>query len=164
MAECSFDVVSRIDMQEVGNAVHQAEKEIRTRYDFKGSRSSIALEADSITITADDEFRRKAVQEVLEGKLVKRGVSLKALTYGKVVEASHNTVRQEVSLTKGIAVEKARDIVRAVKEMKRKGIQTSIQGDEVRVSGKSRDDLQEIIAALRAADFGIPLQFTNYRG
>lgn len=164
MPECSFDVVSKLDMQEVGNAIHQAEKEIRTRYDFKDSKVSITLAEGKITLEAEDEFRRKAVQDVLEGKLVKRGVALKALVYGKVVEASHKSVRQEVDLQQGIAIEKARDVVKAIKELKKKSVQASIQGDQVRVTGKSRDDLQEIIQMLRSHDFGVPLQFTNYRG
>ena len=164
MPENSFDVVSRFDMQEVQNAVHQAEKEIRTRYDFKGSKSTITLEPEKIVIVADDEFKRKAVQEVLESKLVKRGVPLKALTYGKPVEASHATIRQEVELQQGIATDKAKEIVKAIKDAKKKGVQASIQGDQVRITGKSRDDLQSVIALLKSLDFGIALQFTNYRG
>ena len=161
--ENSFDIVSKVDMQEVQNAVHQSEKEIRTRYDFKGSSARISLDNDVITIQADDEFRRKAVQEILEGKLVKRGVPIKALDYGKVIEASHNSVRQEVTLQQGVPVEKAREIVKSIKGLKRK-VQAAIQGDQVRVTGKSRDDLQEVMAHLRAQDFGIDMQFTNYRG
>ena len=159
----SFDIVSRIELPEVANAVHQATKEIRTRYDFKGSKSTITLEDEKIVIVADDEFKRKAVQEVLEGKLVKRGVPLKALEYGKVTEASHATVRQEVSLQQGIPIEKARAIVKAIKDLKKKSVQASIQGDQVRVTGKSRDDLQDVIASLKSQDFDIDMQFTNYR-
>ncbi|MFN7974473.1 MAG: YajQ family cyclic di-GMP-binding protein [Acidobacteriota bacterium] len=164
MSESSFDIVSKIDMQEVQNALHQTEKEIRARYDFKGSRSSVALAEDKIVLTADDEFKRKAVQDILEGKLVKRGVSLKNLVYGKVIEASHNTVRQEVTLMQGIPVEKAREIVKHVKDMKMRSVQVAIQGEQLRVSSKSRDDLQTVIAAIRSRDFAIDLQFTNYRG
>jgi uncharacterized protein YajQ (UPF0234 family) len=164
MPECSFDVVSRLDMQEVQNAVHQTEKEIRTRYDFKDSKSSVSVAEGKLVIVADDEFRRKSVQDILETKLVKRGVSIKALVYGKVVEASHQSVRQDVELQQGIATEKAREIVKFVKDLKKKSVQPSIQGDQVRVTGKSRDDLQAVIAALKGKDFGVPLQFTNYRG
>lgn len=163
---CSFDIQSRLDMQEVQNAVHQALKEIQTRYDFKGTKCSITLDQTEgkITLEAEDEFRRKAVQEVLEGKLVKRKVSTRALEYGKPIEASHNSLRQEITLVQGVAIEKARAIVKSIKDMKRKSVQASIQGDELRVTGKSRDDLQEVIAHLRGQDFGIELQFTNYRG
>lgn len=163
---CSFDIQSRLDMQEVQNAVHQAVKEIQTRYDFKGSPCSITLDqtAGKITLEAEDEFKRKAVQEVLEAKLVRRKVSTRALEYGKVIEASHKSVRQEVTLIQGIPIEKARAIVKSIKDMKKKSVQASIQGDELRVTGKSRDDLQEVITHLRSQDFGVELQFTNYRG
>ncbi len=163
MPENSFDIVSRIDLQEVNNAIQQALKEIHTRYDLKDSKSSIALEGkDAIVLSSVDEFKLKAVNDVFQGKLVKRGVPLKGLTYAAVEPAAGSTVRQKISLQQGIPIEKARDIVKLIKNSKKK-VQASIQGDLVRVSGKDRDTLQEIIALLRQQDFGIDMQFTNYR-
>jgi len=160
----SFDISSEVDMQEVLNAANQARKEIKTRYDFKESRSSIDLDGTTIKLISDDEFKMKAVREILEGRLAKRGVSLKALIPGKIVEASHQTVRQEITLQQGIPIEKAREITKTIKGYKKKSVQASIQGDKVRVTGKSRDLLQEVIGLLRSKDFGIDLDFGNYRG
>lgn len=159
----SFDIVSKVDVQEVRNAIDQASKEIHTRFDLKNSHSEIRLEgSDTIQLASADEYKLKAVTEILEQKLVKRGVSLKALTFGKVEQASGSTVRQKITLQQGIASEKAKEIVRVVKDSKKKA-QASIQGDTVRISGKDRDTLQEIIALLKGHDFGIDMQFTNYR-
>lgn len=162
--ENSFDVASEIQMPEVANAVNQAMKEITTRYDLKGSHSSIEVDAKAKTLTlaSQDEYKLKAVIEILQQKLVKRGVSLRALTYGKLEAAAGSTVRQSVSLQSGIATEKAREIVRVIKDAKLK-VQPTVQGDVVRVAGKDRDTLQQTIALLKAHDFGIDLQFTNYR-
>jgi len=164
MPDNSFDIVSRVEMPEVANAIHQAMKEISQRYDLKGSKSHIELneKEHKIIVSSSDDFHLKAVVEVLQGKLVKRNVPLKALSYGAVQPAAGSTVRQEISLQQGIPIEKAREIVKAIKDTKKK-VQASIQGDLVRVSGKDRDTLQEIIAMLRQRDFGINMQFTNYR-
>lgn len=164
MPENSFDIVSKIELPEVSNAIQQASKELLTRYDLKDSKSHIELnEKDNkILLTSQDDFKIKAVREILEAKLAKRGVPLKGLTYGPIQPASGSSVRQEVTLQQGISVEKARDIVKVVKDSKKK-VQASIQGDVVRITGKDRDTLQEIMAVLRANDFGIDMQFTNYR-
>ena len=164
MPDNSFDIVSLVEMPEVLNAVQQALKEIQTRYDLKGSKSHIELneKEHKLTLASGDEFKLKAVVEILESKLVKRKVPLKALTYGPVTPAAGSTVRQEVTLQNGIPTEKAREIVKAIKDSKKK-VQAAIQGDLVRVSGKDRDTLQEVIALLKAKDFGIDMQFTNYR-
>jgi cyclic-di-GMP-binding protein len=163
MPENTFDIVSKVDLQEVTNAIQQALKEIHTRFDLKDSKSNIVLEGkDAIVLTSADEFKLKAVNDVFQQKLVKRGVPLKALTYGPVETAAGSTVRQRITMQQGIPVEKARDIVKVIKNSKKK-VQASIQGDLVRVSGKDRDSLQEIIALLRSSDFGIDMQFTNYR-
>jgi uncharacterized protein YajQ (UPF0234 family) len=164
MPENTFDIVSKIDLNEVHNAVQQALKEIHTRFDLKNSKSTIELnEKDhKLTLASQDEYKLKAVNEILQGKLVKRNVPLKGLTYGAVQPAAGQSVRQEVSLQQGISTEKAREIVKTIKDTKKK-VQASIQGDLVRVSAKDRDVLQEIIAALREKDFGIDMQFTNYR-
>lgn len=163
MAENSFDIVSKVDLQEVSNAIQMALKEVHTRYDLKDTKSSIMLEGkDAIVLTSSDEFKLKAVNDILQGKLVKRAVPLKALTYGTVEPAAGSTVRQRITMQQGIPMEKARDIVKRIKDSKKK-VQASIQGDLVRVSGKDRDTLQEIIALLRGADFGIDMQFVNYR-
>lgn len=149
-------------MAEVVNAVNQAMKEIGQRFDFKGSQSRIDLEGRELVLTADDEYKLKSVIDILQSKLIKRNVSLKALEYGKVEPAAGGTVRQRIKLQQGIPTEKAREIVKFIKETKAK-VQAAIQGDMVRVSGKDRDVLQEVIAKLRAHDFGIDMQFTNYR-
>jgi uncharacterized protein YajQ (UPF0234 family) len=163
MAENSFDVVSKVDLQEVSNALQQALKEIHTRYDLKDSKSDIHLDdKEALVLTSADEYKLKAVNDVLQTKLVKRGVSLKALTYGAIEPAAGSTVRQKVSLQQGIPIEKAREIVKLVKNSKLK-VQASIQGDFVRVSGKDRDTLQQVIATIKQSDFGIDMQFTNYR-
>ncbi len=164
MPDNSFDIVSEVEMPEVLNAVQQAAKELITRYDLKDSKSEIELnEKDrKLTLHSADEYKLKAVVEILESKLVKRKVPLKALTYGPITPAANSSVRQEVTLQSGIPIEKAREIVKFIKETKKKA-QASIQGELVRVSGKDRDTLQEIIAALRGKDFGIDMQFTNYR-
>ncbi|MBM3725154.1 MAG: YajQ family cyclic di-GMP-binding protein [Acidobacteria bacterium] len=164
MPDNSFDIVSKIELPEVSNAIQQALKEIITRYDLKDSKSSIELnEKDNkILLASKDEFKLKAVTEVLEQKLIKRKVPLKGLTYGTVTPAANSSVRQEISLQQGIPIEKAREIVKCIKDSKKK-VQASIQGDLVRVAGKDRDTLQEIIALLRGEDFGIDMQFTNYR-
>ena len=164
MPDNSFDVVSKIELPEVNNAIQQAMKEIHTRYDLKDSKSSMELnEKDhKILLSSQDEYKLKAITEVLEGKLVKRKVPLKGLTYGTVIQSAGSTVKQEVSLQQGIPIEKAREIVRKIKDSKLK-VQASIQGDLVRVSGRDRDTLQAAIKLLRDNDFGIDMQFTNYR-
>ena len=163
MAENSFDVVSKVDVQEVSNAIQNALKEVHTRFDLKDSKSNIQLEGkDAIVLSSQDEYKLKAVNDVLQGKLVKRGVPLKALTYGAVEPAAGSSVRQKITMQQGIPTEKAKEIVRVIKDSKKK-VQASIQGDFVRVSGKDRDALQEIIALLKGRDFGIDMQFTNYR-
>jgi uncharacterized protein YajQ (UPF0234 family) len=163
MAENSFDIVSKVDLQEVSNALQQALKEIHTRYDLKDSKSDIHLEGkEALVLSSADEYKLKSVNDVLQTKLVKRGVSLKALTYGAIEPAAASTVRQKVSLQQGIPIEKAREIVKLVKNSKLK-VQASIQGDFVRISGKDRDTLQQVIAMIKQSDFGIDMQFTNYR-
>jgi uncharacterized protein YajQ (UPF0234 family) len=164
MPENTFDIVSKIDLNEVLNAVQQTSKEVQTRYDLKDSKSSIELnEKDhKILLASSDEYKLKAVNEILGQKLVKRNVPLKGLQYGPVTPASHSSVRQEITLQQGIATEKAKEIVKSIKDSKLK-VQASIQGDLVRVSGKDRDTLQQVIAMLRNKDFGIDMQFTNYR-
>jgi uncharacterized protein YajQ (UPF0234 family) len=161
-AENSFDIVSKIEMTEVTNAVTQATKEISQRFDFKGSKSAITQEKDGLVIVSDDEYKLKSVVDILQGKLVKRGVPVKNLIYGKMEPAQGGTVRQRITLQQGIPTDKAKEIVKAIKDAKLK-VQASIQADQVRVSGKSRDDLQAVIALLKGKEFGIELQFTNYR-
>ncbi|HKX27402.1 MAG TPA: YajQ family cyclic di-GMP-binding protein [Blastocatellia bacterium] len=159
----TFDIVSNIDPVEVTNAVNQALKEVQTRFDFKGSKSSIEVEKnEAIILSSEDEYKLKSLNDILQTKLVKRGVPLKGLTYGKIESALGGTVRQRITLQQGIPPEKAKEIVRFIKDTKIR-VQPSIQGDLVRVSGKDRDLLQEVIAALRGQDFGIDMQFTNYR-
>jgi len=159
----SFDIVSKVDIQEVRNAIDQAMKEIRQRFDLKDSHSDIKLEgSDTIQLSSAGEYKLEAVKEILGQKLVKRGVSLKNLTYGKLEPAAGQSVRQKISLQQGIPTEKAKEIVKLVKDSKKKA-QASIQGDTVRVSSKDRDELQAIIALLRGKDLGLDLQFTNYR-
>jgi len=163
MAENTFDIVSKVDLQEVSNAIQNALKEIHTRFDLKDSKSDIKLEGkEALILTSLDEYKLKAVNDILQSKLVKRGVPIKALTYGVVEPAAGSTVRQKVTMQQGIPTEKAKEIVKVIKDSKKK-VQASIQGDSVRVSGKDRDTLQEIIALLRGRDFGIDMQFTNYR-
>jgi cyclic-di-GMP-binding protein len=163
MAENSFDIVSKIDLQEASNAIQNALKEIHTRFDLKDSKSDIQIEGkDAIILSSLDEYKLKAVNDILQSKLVKRGVPLKGLTYGVVEPAAGSSVRQKITMQQGIPVEKAREIVKVIKDSKKK-VQASIQGDSVRVSGKDRDTLQEVISLLRGRDFGIDMQFTNYR-
>ena len=159
----SFDVVSELDMQEVRNAVDQTACEISQRFDFKGTDSSVELKEKTIEIHTESEPRLQALRQVLEEKMVKRQVSLKALDYGAVEEASKGTVRQTVTLRMGITDEKARAVGKFIKGLGKKGVQHQIQGDQVRVTGKKRDDLQAVIAALKDEDFDLPLQFTNFR-
>ena len=164
MPDNTFDIVSKIDLAEVNNAIQQAMKEIVQRYDLKNSHSDIQLnEKDNkITLASQDEYKLKAVNDVLEQKLVKRKVPLKGLTFGPIIPAAGSTVRQEITLQQGVPIEKAREIVKAIKDSKKK-VQASIQGDFVRVSGRDRDSLQDVIAMLRGHEFGIDMQFTNYR-
>src|SRR5437763_8801564 len=163
MPENTFDMVSQINLQEVANAIQQALKEIHTRFDLKDSKSNVEMEGkDAIVLSSVDEYKLKAVTDILQQKLVKRGVPLKGLTYGAIEPAAASTVRQKITMQQGIPIEKARDIVKTIKNSKKK-VQASIQGDLIRVSGKDRDSLQEIIAMLKQQDFGIDMQFTNYR-
>ena len=162
MADSSFDIVSSVDLQEVKNAIAQAMKEIQTRFDLKGTSSTIELSGEELTVASSDEFKLKAVRDVLEGRLVKRNVPLKALTFGDVDKALGGTARQKVTLQKGIPTDKAREIVKLIKGSKLK-VQAAIQGDQLRVSGKNRDDLQGVIRLLKGTDMGIDMQFTNYR-
>src|SRR5512140_2230267 len=161
-AENSFDVVSKINMSEVTNAVTQAMKEIGQRFDFKGSKSNITEEKDGLVVVSDDEYRLKSVIDILQTKLVKRGVPVKNLSFGKMESALAGTVRQRVTLQQGIPIDKAKEVVKSIKDSKIK-VQASIQADQVRVSGKSRDDLQSVIQLLKSREFGIELQFENYR-
>jgi cyclic-di-GMP-binding protein len=164
MPDNSFDVVSKIDLPEVSNAVQQALKEIQQRYDLKDSHSNIELQEkeNKILLQSQDEYKLKAVIEILEQKLVKRKVPLKGLVYGTMTAAGGSTVRQEVTLQQGIPIEKAREIVKLIKDSKKK-VQASIQGDFLRIAGKDRDTLQDVMQLLRSSDFGIDMQFTNYR-
>ena len=163
MPENTFDIVSKVDLQEVSNAIQNALKEIHTRFDLKDSKSNIQVEGkEAIILSSLDDYKLKAVNDILQSKLVKRGVPIKALTYGAVEAAAGSTVRQRITMQQGISTEKAKEIVKVIKDSKKK-VQASIQGDSVRVSGKDRDTLQEIIALLRGRDFGIDMQFTNYR-
>jgi cyclic-di-GMP-binding protein len=162
-SENSFDIVSKVDLQEVANAIQNALKEIHTRFDLKDSKSDIQLEGkEALILTSANDYNLKAVNDILQSKMVKRNISIKAFTYGTVEPAAGSTVRQKVTLQQGIPIEKAKEIVKLIKDSKKKA-QASIQGDTVRVSGKDRDSLQEIIALLRGHDFGIDMQFTNYR-
>ncbi|MEG0874497.1 MAG: YajQ family cyclic di-GMP-binding protein [Clostridiales bacterium] len=160
--DSSFDVVSEVDMQEVTNAVNQARKEISQRYDFKGSKTEIDLDEATIKITTEDEFRLNSVVDVLKTRLVTRKVAIKNLQYGKVEDAAGGTVRQIVTINQGIATDKAKAMVKDIKAAKLK-VQAAIQGDQLRVSGKVKDDLQAVMALLREKDYGVELQFTNYR-
>jgi len=162
MAESSFDVVSKVDLQEVKNALQQVEREIAGRFDFKNSVSKVELEGEVLKIHADDEFKLKAVVDILQGKLIKRSVSIKALDYGKVEPAAKATVRQDVKLKQGLDPDTARKVAKLIKDSGKK-VTTQIQGDQVRVTGKNKDDLQAVIALLKAADLTVDLQFVNYR-
>lgn len=160
--ENSFDIVSEVSLQEVDNALNQARKEIETRFDFKDSKSEIKYDGKEITLVSDDDFKLKNVVDILESKMVKRGIDLKTLKYGKVEQATGNTVRQQVEIQQGIDSTLAKEIVKEVKNSKIK-VQASIQGDKVRISGKERDDLQKVIQLLKEKEFEVPLQFSNYR-
>jgi uncharacterized protein YajQ (UPF0234 family) len=164
MPENTFDIVSKIDLAEVSNAIHQATKEIDQRYDLKNTKSTIELnEKDhKILLASQDEYKLTAITEILQAKLVKRSVPLKGLTYGAVIPSAGSSVRQEITLQQGVAIEKAREIVKLIKDSKKK-VQASINADMVRVSSKDRDTLQEIIQLVKGHDFGIDMQFTNYR-
>jgi uncharacterized protein YajQ (UPF0234 family) len=164
MPDNTFDIVSKIDLAEVNNAIQQAHKELITRFDLKNSHSDIQLneKEHKITLASQDEFKLKAVNEILQHKMVKRKIPLKGLSYGPILPAAGSTVRQEITLQQGISIEKAREIVKLVKDSKKK-VQASIQGDLVRISGRDRDTLQEVMALLRGHDFDIDMQFTNYR-
>jgi uncharacterized protein YajQ (UPF0234 family) len=163
-AENSFDLVSKVDIQEVRNAIDQATKEVKARFDLKDSKSEIKLEEEDkvLQLASENEYKLKAVVEILQQKMVKRGIPLKNLDYGKVEPASGSSVRQKITLQQGIPSEKAKEIVRVIKDSKKK-VQATIQGDTVRITGKDRDTLQEVIALLKGKDFGIDMQFTNYR-
>lgn len=160
--DCSFDVVSEVNMQEVDNAVNQAKKEIGTRYDFRGSKSEINLEGETIKVISDDEYKLNAVVDVIKGKMVKRNVALKNLDYGKVEPASGATVRQVITIKKGIDKETAKNVVKLIKNMKLK-VQAQIMEDQVRVTGKDKDSLQEVIQMLKQQDLPVELQFVNFR-
>ncbi len=163
-AENSFDIVSKVEVQEVKNAIDQATKEVNARFDLKDSKSTIKLEGDekSLELASADNYKLEAVTQILEQKLIKRGISIKSLEYGKVEQASGASVRQKVTLKQGIASEKAKEIVKLVKDSKKK-VQATIQGETVRITGKDRDTLQETIALLKGHEFGIDMQFTNFR-
>jgi uncharacterized protein YajQ (UPF0234 family) len=162
----SFDITSGVDLQEVDNAVNQARKEIAQRYDFKGSRAAIDLDRaeNTLTLTADDDFKMNALWEILQGRMVRRGVPVKNLTPGDIERAANDTVRRVVALQQGIPTEAAREIVKFLKDNKLKKVQAAIQAEQVRVSSPSKDELQEAMRLLREHDFGVALQFGNYRG
>ena len=163
--QCSFDVTSNVDLQEVDNALNQARKEVAQRYDFKGAKASIDFDVkeSKLVLIADDEFKLNALWEIMQTRLVRRNVPVKNMTRGPVIAAANTTVRQEVSLQQGIPTEKAKDIVKFLKDAKLKKVQASIQGDQLRVTSGSKDDLQEAMRQLREQDFGVALQFGNYR-
>jgi len=164
MPDNSFDIASKIDLQEVNNAIQQSMKEVQTRFDLKGTKSRMELnqKEHTILLASDDEFKLRAVNDIFQQKLVKRGVPLKGLSYGKVEPAAGSTVHQTITLQHGIPIEKSREIVKLIKNSKLK-VQASIQGDLVRVSGRDRDTLQQVIRLVKETDFGIDMQFTNYR-
>ncbi|REK76574.1 YajQ family cyclic di-GMP-binding protein [Paenibacillus paeoniae] len=161
-SESSFDIVSKVDMQELSNAITQAEREIETRFDFKGSKSSIALEKDELVVGSDDEYKLKSVIDILQSKMIKRGVPIKNMDYGKLEGASGGTVKQRIKLRQGIEQDISKQINILIRDSKLK-VKSQIQGDQIRVTGKSRDDLQAVMALLRGADLPVELQFTNYR-
>jgi uncharacterized protein YajQ (UPF0234 family) len=158
----SFDIVSQVDLAEVNNALHQTIKEVRQRFDFKGSTANVVLEKSELVLTAEDETKLRNMNDILQQKLVRRNVPLKAVSYGNVEPAAGGTVRQRAKIQEGIPQEKAKEVVKFIKDSKAK-VQASIQGDVVRVSGRDRDTLQDVIAKLKGKDFGIHMQFTNYR-
>lgn len=160
--DCSFDIVSEVDLQEVDNAVNQTVKEIGQRFDFRGSKASLSLEEDKIKILADDDYKLKSIIDILQTKIIKRNISLKSLDYGKVEPAASGTVRQYVTIKKGISKENAKLVVNKIKDTKLK-VQAQIMDDQVRVTGKNKDDLQGVIASLKQADLDVDLQFVNFR-
>lgn len=160
--DCSFDIVSEVDLQEVDNAVNQTVKEIGQRFDFRGSKASLSLEEDKIKILADDDYKLKSIIDILQTKIIKRNISLKSLDYGKVESASGGTARQYVTIKKGISKENAKKVVNKIKDTKLK-VQAQIMDDQVRVTGKNKDDLQSVIASLKQADLDVDLQFVNFR-
>jgi cyclic-di-GMP-binding protein len=164
--QCSFDITSNVDLQEVDNALNQARKEVAQRYDFKGTRASIEFDTkdSKLVLVADDEFKLNALWEIVQTRFVRRNVPTKNLTRGTPIAAANSTVRQEITLQQGIPGEKAKDIVKFLKDSKLKKVQASIQGDQLRVTSGSKDDLQEAMRVLREQDFGVALQFGNYRG
>lgn len=162
MADSSFDVVSRVDVQELKNAVDQATREVENRFDFKNSVSSIELEGEVLKLHSDDEYKLKSLIDILQGKLIKRGISVKALDYGKIEPAAKTTVRQEIKLKQGLDSDTARKVAKLIKDSGKK-VTTQIQGDQVRVTGKSKDDLQAVMQLLRGADLPVDLQFINFR-
>src|SRR5690242_6152236 len=163
---CSFDITSNVDLQEVDNALNQARKEVAQRYDFKGSKAQIDFDPkeSKLVLAADDEFKLNALWEIIQTRLIRRNVPVRNLTRGAALPAANSTVRQEISLQQGITSEKAKDIVKFLKDAKLKKVQASIQGDQVRVTSPSKDELQEVMRLLREQDFGVALQFGNYRG
>ena len=164
--QCSFDITSNVDLQEVDNALNQARKEVAQRYDFKGSKASIDFDTkeSKLVLAADDEFKLNALWEIIQTRLVRRNVPVKNLTRGEAQPAANTTVRQEISLQQGIPSDTAKDIVKFMKESKMRKVQATIQGDQLRVTSGSKDDLQDAMRALREQDFGVALQFGNYRG
>ena len=160
--ENSFDIVCEVNMQEIDNAINQAKREIETRFDFKDSKSEIKFDGSDITLVSDDDFKLKNVVDILEAKIIKRGLDIRALNYAKIEPAAADTVKQQVSIRQGIETDLAKDIVKEIKKSKIK-VQASIQGDKVRVSGKNRDDLQAVIKLVNEKEYDVPLQFTNYR-
>jgi uncharacterized protein YajQ (UPF0234 family) len=164
--QCSFDITSNVDLQEVDNALNQARKEVAQRYDFKGAKASIDFDAkdSKLVLTADDEFKLNALWEIVQTRLVRRNVPTKNLTRGSVIPAANSTVRQEITLQQGIPTEAAKDVVKFLKDSKMRKVQASIQGDQLRVTSASKDELQEVMRLLREKDFGVALQFGNYRG
>jgi hypothetical protein len=164
--QCSFDITSNVDLQEVDNALNQARKEVAQRYDFKGAKASIDFDTgeSKLVLAADDEFKLNALWEIVQTRLVRRNVPTKNLTRGPVIPSTGSTVRQEISLQQGIPSERAKDIIKFLKDRKIKKVQASIQADQVRVTSPSRDELQDVMRLLRDEDFGVALQFGNYRG
>jgi uncharacterized protein YajQ (UPF0234 family) len=164
--QCSFDITSNVDLQEVDNALNQARKEVAQRYDFKGAKASIDFDSkdSKLILVADDEFKLNALWEIVQTRLVRRNVPTQNLTRGTIVPAANTTVRQEITLQQGIPSEAAKEVVKFLKESKLRKVQASIQGDQLRVTSPSRDELQEVMRVLREKDFGIALQFGNYRG
>jgi len=165
-SQCSFDITSNVDLQEVDNALNQARKEVAQRYDFKGAKASVEFDQNEskMVLVADDEFKLNALWEIVQTRLIRRNVPVKNLVRGTVTQASGSTVRQDITLQQGIPSEKAKDIVKFLKDAKMKKVQASIQGDQLRVTSPSRDELQEAMRQLRDQDFGVALQFGNYRG